>query len=244
MRKAKRAAGEVIPRVEPEAVTAVLKPPSEPRPEPGFRVPESVKIHPTRLNPAPYNAQKMTPAEFEALKAGIRSFGFVENVVVQKHSSRFGPLVIIGGHQRLNAVREICVEDNCPMPELPCVVLDVDDRTAKRLNVALNRVHGTPDAQLLAELLEDIDREQRVTPEEVSMMGFEDDEFRGLLHLADPPVPTDSETFARSITISLKFNDLPTRDAVKAKLDDRAKKQKCLNGDVVMGLLRGTKKVA
>jgi ParB-like chromosome segregation protein Spo0J len=176
----------------------------------------------------------------ESLKQNIRVHGFVEPMVVQRHSPKYGPMIIVGGHQRARAVREICIEDNAPMPELPIVLLDIDDRSAKLMNVALNNVSGTFDVRLLGEVLEDIHHALPIGDEEVALLGLEDDELRKYLHLADPPrVGGDEEvpTFGQSVTLSLAFTDTKVRDAVKAKLAALAEAQKVATGDVVMGLL-------
>ena len=62
------------------------------------------------LNPSAYNPRKITPEKFEALKESIRVDGFLEPIVVQKKG-----LNIIGGHQRVKAIKEICVEENEPV---------------------------------------------------------------------------------------------------------------------------------
>ncbi len=205
----------------------------------GFRVFDVARLAIGLIQPAPYNPRKIGPRELEALKTSLRQHGFVENLVVQRASRQYGENVLVAGHQRLKAAREIAVEDNVEVPALPCIVLDIDDRTAKRLNVALNNVGGEFDAQMLAELLEDVNAEAPIGPDEVLGMGFDDDEFAGLLHLNDPPEPAPDEgkSFGRSVTFSLAFRDTTSRDAVKAKLEERAKKQRQSTGEVVLGLL-------
>lgn len=206
---------------------------------------EVTQVHASMLNPAPYNPRQITPAMMESLKSNIRTHGFVEPMVVQKHSEKYGSMVIIGGHMRQRAIREICVEDNVPLPNLPCVVLEIDDRAAKMMNVALNNVSGTFDARLLGEVLEDINAMRPIEEVDVNLLGLEDDELRKYLHLADPPrIAQDEEvpTFAKSITLSLTFNDVKTRDAVKAKLEERSKAEKVSTGDLVMGLLERRKR--
>lgn len=230
---------------EPEAV-AVQDAPREPvparrdsqRPK-GVRMPPPELVQVGVIQPAPYNPRKISAKEMEALKGSIREHGLVEPLVVQRRSEQFGDFVLIGGHQRLKAVREIAIEDNVELATVYCCVVDVDDRTAKRLNISLNNVGGEFDAQLLGELLEDINAASPIAADEVLGMGFDDDEFRDLLHLGDPPNPDDHEpkTFGKSVTVSLEFKDTATRDAVKEKLQERAKKQRQTTGEVVLGLL-------
>lgn len=208
---------------------------------PAFPVPPVVLIHPSRLNPAPYNPTRITPERLEGLKQDIRLFGFVDNLVIQKVSPRYTTMVVVGGHQRLRAVREICIEDNVPQPELPCIVLDLTDRQAKMLNAALNAERGVPDAKLLGEMLESIHHESPIILEERMAMGFDDeDDLRKFLKLSEPPRidPEDPPVFGRSVTLSLEFNGVRERDAVKQKLLELASAGGKKTGDIVMGLLK------
>jgi ParB-like chromosome segregation protein Spo0J len=176
----------------------------------------------------------------ESLKGAIRTHGFLEPLVVQRRSETFGPMVLIGGHQRLKAVREICIEDNRPQPDLPCIVIDVPDRTAKMLNVSLNNIAGEFDPKLLGELLEDVNRIHTIDLDEIQRMGFDEEDVSKYLHLADPPqIDNEPQVFAHSATLSLEFKDIRQRDAVKAKLLERAKLTKRTTGEVVDGLLGG-----
>jgi hypothetical protein len=123
------------------------------------------------LNPAPYNPRKITPQMLQALKDNIRAHGFLEPVVVQKKG-----MTLIAGHQRIRALKEICVEDEVAMPTVPCVVVDVDDRTAKKLNVTLNRVGGEFDDRLLGELLTDMHHGFSLVSDELLQMGIAPDD--------------------------------------------------------------------
>lgn len=213
--------------------------------EDALRVHEVVQVHASALNPAPYNPRTISPAMLDALKENIRKHGFVEPVVVQRLSEKYGPMVIVGGHQRLRAVREICIEDNVPLPTLSAVVLDLDDRTAKLMNIALNKIGGEFDARLLGEVLEDVHHIRPISDDEVRLIGLEDDELRKYLHLADPPRIGGEEeiaTFGSSVTLSLSFTDTSERDAVKAKLAALAEAQKMTTGKVVLGLLERRKR--
>ena len=201
---------------------------------------EPVALAVGTLNAAPYNPRKISPEMMHALKVGIRKHGFVQSMVVQKKG-----LVIIGGHQRLKALKEICVEDSVAVPKVPCTVLDLTDREAKKLNVALNKVGGDFDARLLGELLVDINDDVAIHEDEAMEMGFDDEEVGKYLKLVEPPVlePDDQESipFARSVTLSIVFNDVPTRDAVQKLLEERSKVEKMTSGDIIFAALGGGK---
>lgn len=206
----------------------------------GVAVPPVVLAHPSTVNPAPYNPRTITPEKLEGLKANIREAGFVENLVIQKLSPKYGPNIVVSGHQRLRGLREICIEDNVEMPPVPMIFLDLTDREAKRLNAAMNAPRGENDVKLLGEMLEDIQHERPITAVEASAMGIAQDELAKLLKLSQPPtMPNTSEgsSFGRSVTLSLAFNDVRQRDAVKEKLAELAEAQKKTPGEIVFALL-------
>ena len=88
------------------------------------------------LKPAEYNPRKkLKPGdkEYEKIKASIEEFGFADPLVVN------ADMTIIGGHQRLTVA-----------------VVDIDKTREKALNIALNKITGAWDENLLADLLKDI----------------------------------------------------------------------------------------
>jgi len=199
------------------------------------------------LNPAVYNPRKITPEKFEALKESIKADGFLEPLVVQKEGLR-----IIGGHQRLKAVKEIAVEEGAKCPDIPCIVLDVDDRSAKRLNIKLNKIQGEFEARLLGELLVGLYEEAPLEiAEDTMLLGFMQDEAAKFIRLVEPEmVPVlggeDKEpgAFGKSITLSIEFESIAMRDKVKNLLVENAKVAKKKSGDLVAVALGLVKKKA
>ena len=101
----------------------------------------------TVLKPAEYNPRKKLKAgdkEYEKIKASIEEFGFADPLVVN------ADMTIIGGHQRLTVAMDL------GFTEVPCAVVDIDKTREKALNIALNKITGAWDENLLAELLKDI----------------------------------------------------------------------------------------
>lgn len=101
----------------------------------------------SELKPAAYNPRKkLKPGdkEYEKIKNSIEEFGFADPLVVN------ADMTIIGGHQRLTVAVAL------GYTEVPCAVVDVDKVREKALNIALNKITGAWDENLLAELLEDI----------------------------------------------------------------------------------------
>ena len=107
-----------------------------------------LKILPVHvLKPAAYNPRKkLKPGdkEYEKIRQSIEEFGFADPLVVN------ADMTIIGGHQRLTVAVDL------GYTEVPCAVVDVDKVREKALNIALNKITGTWDDNLLAELLQDI----------------------------------------------------------------------------------------
>ena len=99
------------------------------------------------LKPAEYNPRKkLKPGdkEYEKIKASIDEFGFADPLVVN------ADMTIIGGHQRLTVAMDL------GFTEVPCAVVDIDKTREKALNIALNKITGAWDENLLADLLKDI----------------------------------------------------------------------------------------
>ena len=100
------------------------------------------------------NPQYLTPKQMESLKRSISRDGFCAPVLVRPLNDKPGYYEIISGNHRVMAANEIGVKT------IPCIVKDdMDDRTAKRLAINLNTVHGEPTAQLMAPFLAELDED-------------------------------------------------------------------------------------
>lgn len=189
------------------------------------------------LVPSAYNPNVMSPEKYQALVESIRTDGFIEPVVVQKSGMN-----IIGGHHRVRAIKEICATDGIPLPKIPCIVLDVPDSEAKKINLKL-QLHGEPDAKLLGDVLADIFPHTAILDDaEVAKLGFATDEAASYIRLVEPerfPMPPSGppDGFARSVTLSLEFDSLKERDRVKDILRQRCEVEKKKSGDVIAEIL-------
>ena len=117
------------------------------------------KIPAARLNPAAYNPRKdLWPGdrEYEKLKRSIAEFGYVEPVIWNCRTGN-----VVGGHQRLKVLVDM------GQTEIDCVVVDLDLRREKALNIALNKIQGDWDEEKLASLIAEFD----ATDFDVSLMG-------------------------------------------------------------------------
>lgn len=108
----------------------------------------TLKVIPvSELKPAEYNPRKkLKPGdkEYEKIKNSIEEFGFADPLVVN------ADMTIIGGHQRLTVAMAL------GYTEVPCAVVDIDKVRERALNIALNKITGAWDENLLADLLKDI----------------------------------------------------------------------------------------
>lgn len=121
------------------------------------------------LIPASYNPRKkLKPgdSEFEKIKNSINEFGYVDPVIVNKD------LTVIGGHQRISVLKTL------GYTEINCVVIDIDKTKEKALNVALNKISGEWNKELLADLIKDL----QSLDYDVSFTGFEPPEIDQLFN--------------------------------------------------------------
>ena len=125
------------------------------------------KIKIDELKPADYNPRKkLKPGdkEFEKLKKSIEEFGYVEPIILNKRTN-----TIVGGHQRLEVMKHL------GYTEVDCVIVDLDEQKEKALNVALNKISGEWDNNLLTDLLKELDQNGIV-----SLTGFDVEELDSL----------------------------------------------------------------
>lgn len=135
------------------------------------------------INAAPYNPRKNLRRDdpaYQAIKRSIEEFGYVDLLVVNRRTKH-----LVGGHQRFKIIR-----DDLRWRELDVSVVDLDDRAEKRLNLALNKVGGEWDDDLLTALL----RELTADGEDMAPTGFSDDDLAALL---DDGKPESKQTDAQ-----------------------------------------------
>jgi DNA modification methylase len=186
----------------------------------------------SRINPAPYNPRKdLAPGDpqYAKLKRSLDEFGCVEPLVL---NSRTGNLV--GGHQRLKILME--------RGDTHAVVsvVDLDEVREKALNLALNKIGGEWDDDMLAELL----RELTSTPDfDLETTGFEVGEARDLV--ADLLSQGRGESFDVNAALQ-EAGPRVTKPGDLIVLGDPATGHRLLCGDcteapAVSRLMKGTK---
>ena len=123
------------------------------------------------LRPDPFNPRRISDAELEALTRSIQEFGLIDPIVARREDR-----TVIGGHQRLVAARRLGLET------VPVIYVDLPPERAKLLNLALNKISGDWDQELLARLLADL---QQAPDIDVGLSGFAEDEIAKLLKSLD-----------------------------------------------------------
>jgi DNA modification methylase len=119
------------------------------------------------LCPDPFNPRRISDAELEALTRSIQEFGLVDPIIARQEDR-----TVIGGHQRLLAARRL------GLTTVPVVFVDLSPEQSNLLNLALNRISGEWDQELLARLLQDL---QQVPDVDLTLSGFAEDELAKLL---------------------------------------------------------------
>lgn len=143
---------------------------------------QSIKIK--DLKRADYNPRIMPDSEMAALKTSIKTFGFVEPIVVNSNVERHG--VLIGGHQRLSALESIIASGTVPggivesdekgQYLVPASFVDLSLEDEKLLNLALNKIKGKWDEEKLAGIIIALKEDQHIPAS-----GFREDEISRIL---------------------------------------------------------------
>jgi ParB-like chromosome segregation protein Spo0J len=123
------------------------------------------------LRPDLANPRRISDEELEALTRSINEFGLVDPIIARAEDK-----TVIGGHQRLVAARRL------GMKSVPVILTDLSQEQARLLNLALNKVSGTWDQELLARFMADLQQ----TPDiDLTLSGFTDDEIKKVLRNLD-----------------------------------------------------------
>ena len=130
---------------------------------------ESVELNRSSIHFADYNPRKLSEDSRRTLKRGIKKFGLVGGIVVNKRTG----LTVVSGHQRLSVMDELQkFPDNDY--KIRVDVIDVDEKQEKELNILLNNpaAQGVWDYDALARLVPDIDyKDAGLTDADLNMIG-------------------------------------------------------------------------
>lgn len=134
---------------------------------------ESVELNRSAISFASYNPRKIDEEARKTLKRGIKRFGLVGGIVVNKRTG----LTVVSGHQRLSVMDEL-QKYNPETKEndykIRVDVIDVDEQQEKELNILCNNpnAQGSWDYDALARIVPDIDyKSAGLTEADLNMIG-------------------------------------------------------------------------
>lgn len=126
------------------------------------------KISVDKLKEASYNPRKKlekTDEAYTKIKASIEEFGCVDPIIVNSKN-----MTVVGGHQRLQILKDLGYN------EIECVMVNLDEKQEKRLNLSLNKNSGYWDNEKLESLFDEL----KLTEEELLATGFNMSEIEEL----------------------------------------------------------------
>ncbi len=142
----------------------------------------SVFIDKSKIHPNPWNPNKMTDRQQEAIAESLNEYGQVLPIIVRPHPEIEGEYQIIDGEHRFNiSGQSIC-----------CNVIDANDVTAKKLTIVMNETRGEADKIELASLLAELSKE---TDDLLTALPYSQDELNELVKLAEVDWDQFSEDF-------------------------------------------------
>lgn len=167
-----------------------------------------------QLIPADYNpriALEPGDTEYELLNGSLETFGYVVPIVWNERTGR-----IVGGHQRLTILKAHGVKD------VFVSVVNVDEEKEKQLNIALNKIEGEWDNEMLRDLIHELD-ELGVA----EATGFDrhsiDFMNRGLEELIDEAtIESELEDVEETFNITLSF-DVAYREDIEEYIKENGK---------------------
>lgn len=136
---------------------------------------ESVELKRSDIKFADYNPRKLSDESRKTLKRGIKKYGLVGGVVVNRQTD----MTVVSGHQRLSVMDElqkydVGTRENDYMIRVD--VIDVDEKQEKELNILMNNpnAQGQWDYDKMRELIPDIDyKDAGLTEADLNMIGVD-----------------------------------------------------------------------
>ena len=132
---------------------------------------ESIELSRSAIRFADYNPRKLSDESRKTLKRGIKKFGLVGGIVVNRRTG----LTVVSGHQRLSVMDDLQKfpdNDYCIRVD----VIDVDEKQEKELNILMNNpnAQGSWDFDTRAQIVPDIDwKDAGLTDADLNMIGVD-----------------------------------------------------------------------
>ena len=150
-----------------------------------------------KIKKAGYNPRLISKEQFEALVKSLREFGFVEPVVLNKRKEK--ELVMVGGHQRLEAAKRIGLK------EVPAIIVSLSLEKEKLLNLALNRIKGDWNKEKLAVVISELSKKEEM---DLSIAGFYPEEVDRLMKKMLDDTKPIAQDFDAQIRLASKVEKL------------------------------------
>ncbi|MHC5755424.1 MAG: ParB N-terminal domain-containing protein [Nostoc sp.] len=126
------------------------------------------------------NPRIITTKQLADLRGGIKQFGLLLPPIVNKRTGK-----VVGGHQRIRAAQ---LEG---LTEIQVRIVDLDEKAEARLGLALNRINGKWDYQILEEVLAELS-----TSEAIAFSGFSESDLVDIMSDYEEPFEETFESFA------------------------------------------------
>lgn len=136
---------------------------------------ESVVLNRSAIHFAGYNPRTISEESKKSLKRGIKKYGLVGGIVVNKATG----LTVVSGHQRLAVMDELQKYDTSTGEndyQIRVDVINVDEKQEKELNILMNNpnAQGQWDYDALRELVPDIDyKDAGLTEADLNIIGVD-----------------------------------------------------------------------
>lgn len=164
--------------------------------------------------PAEYNPRvklKKGDTQYEALNNSIERFGLVEPLIVNVRNR-----VLIGGHQRLNVLLAR------GETEAEVILVNLDEKREKALNLALNKIEGEWDFDKLDDILGNLDKNDiRYTgfTEEEVFGAYQEGYFDDLPDDTSNTTPTEQKSASEPSDGFIIYLSFPDRESAGAWLE-------------------------
>jgi ParB-like chromosome segregation protein Spo0J len=212
------------------------------------------------ITPNPWNPNKQSDRQFEAEIESIQTYGFILPIIVRPADKK-GKFEIVDGEHRMKALDVITHnsknggavlrDDLAEIVEtqtVPCIVLDLDDASARKLTVILNETRGKAQLAPLATLLEELST--MLSAEDLLKgLPYTGDELAEMLLLTDDydlstlegVMDTDLDpelefaSIVCSVPVEVETQWLGVVDALRSQAPAEERKEGIRNGQVIMG---------
>lgn len=131
-----------------------------------------------RFHPNEWNPNRMDERTYEAEKASIRQYGFIDPITVRPHPTTEGEWEILDGEHRWKAAQD----EGLPDVSYNSVGPMADER-AKLITITFNETRGNPDTVVLARLLLELEQAMEGDDGWSSTLPFTDAELKNYLEI-------------------------------------------------------------